>query len=92
MCVCAQMLCLQLRRGHWDAVSGRRVKLQGPVAFPLHLNLAPFTGWADASVGGPQGGHALPVGGGCRAPPASASLMGSVFLRQLDEVTCQVLA
>ena len=81
-----QALCLQLRRGHWDAAAGRHVKLRGPVTFPLYLDLTPHVGLAAESADGviADDGSAASR---ARLPPASSSTMGSIFLRQLDQVT-----
>ncbi len=82
----AQALCLQLRRGHWDAATGRHVKLRGPVTFPLHLDLTPYVGLAASPADKASTGGKSAAGGAGRQPRSSSS-MGSMFLRQLDLVT-----
>ncbi len=88
-CIPAQALCLQLRRGHWEAAAGRHVKLRGPVAFPLYLDLTPFVGLA-ASSADRTSADAGPPASGARRQPRSSSSVGSIFLRQLDQVTSSV--
>ena len=81
-----QVLSLQLRRGHWDAAAGHHVKLRGPVAFPLHLDLKPFVGLAASSTDEVRDNHDSAAGGVRSQPRSSSSSMGSIFLRQLDQV------
>ena len=82
-----QALCLQLRRGHWDAAAGRHVKLRGPVKFPLQLDLAPFTGLAASPADKARANDESAAGSTRSRPRSSSSSMGSIFLRQLDQAT-----